>query len=1073
MWTPKRILILGFGFSLFMALYFVYAWFLGAIDGIPPLPLAFSARAKEDLPPLPVRPTSRVVTKLQQAFGLDCPEVQRKIKIELNSRSMLFAADSFQIEPDGRVRLLPLSVVVFNKDKNENKPIEINTIRGDVAYLKFDRPIVNLTDIGSRKIIGGEISGKIEIINNHKTPSRDDDLFIYIPNGPLFYQESKQLIWTSDTIHLTDNHSKPRPTEIHGLGMEMELLTEASLLPTTNQSKKTKSDNILGVKRIKLLSNVDMHLYVDNDSSFLGATPEKEKKEAAKGLPKEKAHIGIKTLGTFDYLIQKGRDIATFDACISPGTPKRDVIVTRHHEGKGQIDQLVCEKLEINLKRKDSVGPTSGVQNEEKSLSSGIDIENALATGKEVVLISEEEKLEAHGNSFFYDAKTSTATLKGSPEMWAVKDGNILHAVDMTIQNEKADPKNPAAKSFQKATAKGPGWIDITEKDKDKKGKPVRATWKDQLVSTREGIFDLLILTGDARFDDPLHDQNLHADTLKVWLKAAEPAKTITNTAAINKEKPLQSTVIPSGSGKKLHRVEAIGNVSADSKDLIIRDSGRLSAWFKEVSVKNALTVSNNPAPNQPKPTVASQNNTTQPAPPISVIPNMEVKIDGINNNNKKPSTAPRPIHLSARSIEAWVDQIENKNKLERFWTEGSVTVKQDSEKPGEKGVDIKGDTLQMTAHPDGNFLVVTGDLAQLRMDRMLIVGPEVNIDQATNKAWVNGVGAMQMESTTNFQGTKLNKAVPMEVHWNKSMFFNGKFAEFHGGIQAEQENSRLACQSLQVFFDRAVSLKGGNKSEQPARVQNLVCDRSVRVEEIIREEDKIIKYHRIQAITLSMNKLDKDDFDGKEGTDGNEVRASGPGEVRIMQRSGGDLSLTPIGQEKQNPAEVKTNGKATEDEMKLTQVSFLRSMYGNSKRNTATFLENVRVLNFPSENPNIEIDLESVMDHLPKGGMYLRCDRLDVLSKQGKNKAQQEMVAKGRVIVQAQEFWGRAEQVSYEEAKELVIFYGGETGLATLYKKTRVGVPPEEIKGKKITYNRISGQFKIDEGRWLNSGSN
>ena len=378
-----------------------------------------------------------------------------------------------------------------------------------------------------------------------------------------------------------------------------------------------------------------------------------------------------------------------------------------------------------------------------------------------------------------------------------------------------------------------------------------------------------------------------------------------------------------------------------------------------------------------------------------------------------------------------------------------------------------------MTAHPDGNFLVVTGDLAQLRMDRMLIVGPEVNIDQANNKAWVNGVGAMQMESTTNFQGTKLNKAVPMEVHWNKSMFFNGKFAEFHGGIQAEQENSRLACQSIQVFFDRAVSLKGGNKSEQPARVQNLVCDRSVRVEEIIREDDKIIKYHRIQSITLSMNKLDKDDLDGKEGSDGNEVRASGPGEVRIMQRSGGDISLTPLGQEKQNPTEIKTNSKTTEEEMKLTQVSFLRSMYGNSKRNTATFLENVRVLNFHSENPNIEIDLESVMDHLPKGGMYLRCDRLDVLIKQGKNKSQQEMIAKGRVIVQAQEFWGRAEQVSYEEAKELVVFYGGETGLATLYKKTRVGVPPEEIKGKKITYNRTSGQFKIDEGRWLNSGSN
>ena len=104
-------------------------------------------------------------------------------------------------------------------------------------------------------------------------------------------------------------------------------------------------------------------------------------------------------------------------------------------------------------------------------LGIGCDVVNMSTedSGNGKALLSEEEKLEAHGNSFFYDAKTSTATLKGSPEMWAIKEGNVLHAVDMTIQNEKADPKNPAAKSFQKATAKGPGWIDITEKDKDKK----------------------------------------------------------------------------------------------------------------------------------------------------------------------------------------------------------------------------------------------------------------------------------------------------------------------------------------------------------------------------------------------------------------------------------------------------------------------------------------------------------------------------------------------------------------------------------------------------------------------------
>lgn len=1061
MWTPKRVIILVAGMAIFLGFYLGYAWFLGTIDGLPPLPGAFTARAKEALPPLPARPASRVVTRLQLAFGQDCPETARQIKIELNSRSMVFAADHFQVEPDGRVKLSPISVVLFNKDKSDGKSLEINTIRGEVAFLKFDRPIAHLTDIGNRKVIGGEISGKIEVVNNRKTSSRDDDLFIFIPQGPLYYLESKQLVWTQDAIHLTDNQSKPRPTEIHGQGMEMELLTN-NAKPVGPPASKPKSDSIAGVKRIKLLSNVDMHLYVDNGSSFLGATQTKPNSANTR----EKAHIGIKTLGTFEYLLQKEGDVALFDACIQPGTPVRDVLVTRHHVGKSQIDQLTCEKLEIKMRRKDSTGPEAGLEKEEKSLQSGIDIQSARATGKEVVLTSDEEKLEAHGNDFYYEAKTSTAILKGSPEMWALKEGNLLHALEMSIQDQKADPKIPGTKGFQKAVAKGPGWIDIKEKDK-KDHEPVRASWKDQLISNREDNMDVLTLIGDAKFLDPGHDQQLSGDSIKVWLKSPEAQK-----PEMNKD----GNPAPSPSmGKRLHRVEATGNVSADSKDLIIRDSGRLAVWFKNMQVENAIPTSN-PLPGGTKVGATNAiNQNPQEKPPTSPIPN-NFSLDQGKANNQSENKKPRPIHLNARSIEAWVQQVNNKNKVEKLWTEGSVSVKQDSEKPGEKGVDVKGDTLQLTAHPEGNFLVVTGDLAQLRMDHMFIVGPEVNIDQSTNKAWVNGVGAMQMESTTNFQGNKLGKAVPLEVHWNKSMFFNGKFAEFHGGIQAEQENSRLACQSLQVFFDKAVSLKGGNnreKTDTPARVQNLVCDRTVRVEEIIRENDKIQKYHRIQAVTLSMNKLDKDEEDTKPGSDGNEVRASGPGEVRILQKSGTETFLSPNANEGSQPA-GKSPTKDPDGEMKLTQVSFLRSMYGNSKTNTATFLENVRVLNFPCENPNIDIDLESVMDNLPKGGMFLRADRLDVLSKQdSKGKSQQEMRAKGRVLVHAQEFWGRAEQVSYEEAKDLVIFHGGDTGVATLYKRVRQGAPPEEIKGKKITYNRLSGQFKIDEGRWLNGGSN
>src|SRR5262249_4066783 len=134
--------------------------------------------------------------------------------------------------------------------------------------------------------------------------------------------------------------------------------------------------------------------------------------------------------------------------------------------------------------------------------------------------------------------------------------------------------------------------------------------------------------------------------------------------------------------------------------------------------------------------------------------------------------------------------------------------------------------------------------LAELATDRIWICGPEVNIHQGWNKAWVVGQGAMQMESATDLQGTRLDKPVPMNVHWDRSMLFNGLTAEFFGEVHADQQNKRqegqnpsvtkgqLKGQHLVVTFDRMISLKEGARSDQPARVKKLVCDQDVRVRE-------------------------------------------------------------------------------------------------------------------------------------------------------------------------------------------------------------------------------------------------
>src|SRR5262249_7896388 len=270
------------------------------------------------------------------------------------------------------------------------------------------------------------------------------------------------------------------------------------------------------------------------------------------------------------------------------------------------------------------------------------------------------------------------------------------------------------------------------------------------------------------------------------------------------------------------------------------------------------------------------------------------------------PKEKKRPIDLSARSVESHVRRSGSKNDLEKLSCEGRVLVKQAPASPQDKGVDIRGDTLQLTRQAEGNILAVTGELAQVRMDKLFIVGPVVNIDQTTNTAWVRGQGAMTMPSNSTLEGGKLTKPSELTVHWTKRMDFNGKYAEFQGDIQAEQDSGRLLCKRLQVFLDRPVSLKEGEKQGQQPRVEKLVCETLVRIEDSQRENGKLRSYKRIESPELE---LDNDD---------GQVVAPGPGVVRLVQPGNKDELGTPkAGTAPGQGAQAK--GSKADEELKFT----------------------------------------------------------------------------------------------------------------------------------------------------------
>jgi lipopolysaccharide export system protein LptA len=1095
-WTPKRIVLLAVGVVLFVSGYLVYGRFLGSIDGLPPLPDEYHPSGLE-LSPLPhsARP-SVVEARLRQAFGEDCDELNRPIKLELQPKRMLLAAQGFKLvkssteeEEGGKefrcLRLNKVSLALFSENRNDGRGVEINTIQADVGYLTFDRPISTPYEASSRKIVAGELRGDIRIINNRRTPGRDDDLVLLIPGSPLYYDEARHLVWTDGIIQLKDYQSKPKPIQIDGTGMEMELLTEPPAKPGAPAPRKAKGDSVTGVKRIVLRAGVTMHLYAAGQ--FLGgankeagpARPAAEPAEAP-----EKAHVTIVCPGRFQYDFLPEGDLAQFDvpardpkapAPPANGVGNKDVKVTRLQEKLGLVDQLFCQHLELRLRRKEPPPGGRGA-----SADRGLDIESAHAVGELVTLTSDAEKLDAHGNDFSYDARTATTVLKGTPEMWARRDGSEIRARELHLQEQKVEGPGKTVKTYQKATAFGPGRVELAgdlgpDAKKEPAGppkaerKPVVATWNDTLVSTKDGPYDLLTLTGAARFFDEENDQWLQADTLKVWLKSS------------TKEVSRAQDASPGpGNRPEPREVEARGNVLCRSRELNINRNNHLQIWFEDVPVEGTLPTPAAVAPGGAGPSGEKAPEPAGGVPPIPAPPDTLPQAGKPKAPTQaKPDEPPRPINLEAHTVQAWAQRSGQRTTLQRLWTEGRVHVQQAPAKPDEGGVDIHGETLELLYHPDGNVLTVRGgddssgeDIARLEMDRTKILGREVIIDQAANKASVTGAGAMTLVSATDFEGGKLEKPVPMTIYWTKSMLFLGKSAEFYGNIQAEQDNAHMQCEQLQVTFDKPISLKEGTKTDQNARVQTMVCNRAVRVEDSKFEGKKLVAYHWIMGQEMEMNSLDEGDRKPGQPSEGNEMRTKGPGAVRIYQQSADTAGGPAPGAKKPAPAKPTGSGKSAQGEMKLTYVEFRSQVIANSKHNRASFYDGIRLLVLPTENPRQEINLDLLdLNNLPPGALFMTCGQLTVVSSPAPGgKKYQWMEAKkpkqGSVNVLAREFMARCDSLVYSEEDDKIIFTGSEGVPAALYKRAPNGDWEKNgLFGRKIIYRRSDGTAVVEGG--------
>jgi len=144
--------------------------------------------------------------------------------------------------------------------------------------------------------------------------------------------------------------------------------------------------------------------------------------------------------------------------------------------------------------------------------------------------------------------------------------------------------------------------------------------------------------------------------------------------------------------------------------------------------------------------------------------------------------------------------------------------------------------------------------------------------------------------------------------------------------------------------------------------------------------------------------------------------------------------------------------------------VSFGRQMWANNKSHVVIFYDDVDVVHLATEDKDFQPDL----DRLPADAIYLKCsDQLKALNRSEGGKSNQELEGTGRVLCRTNDCIAQCEKVTYNEAKDQLIFSGGD-GWAHLRKLNGLGNPSEEWEAKTIIYSRKTGAIDSIKNRGL-----
>ena len=671
------------------------------------------------------------------------------------------------------------------------------------------------------------------------------------------------------------------------------------------------------------------------------------------------------------------------------------------------------------------------------------------ATGQRVELTSPSNGLTTLATSLKYEVATHTVTLATIPSLDKSKPQELT-TVSVRHQPSGTELSSPRLtlthdEAGQIVTAQGEGPGRMRRREPGTNEVQLSAKWQKGFDLQRDPAaeMDLLTLTGGAAIQQPSRKSGLKGDKIQFWFD--RPTTAVDAVSVREKSNASRNAVTVTANDTTPRSVPDLTNRGFRPRQLQAQDnvvviSPQMNAEttqfllnFEDSSIASSTQAGEPKSKSKVRQAAGSKASSSKSRTPKSSAEPLQLRADLIRANVRLNEDS-RPVSSSD----------DSQAELTEVWTEGNVDIQQPRD-----GIDeplrLLGERLHLrNASRDGQqVLHVFGQPAMIRARGFDIEGPEIFLDRPNNRIWIDGAGELRMPVKNDpIDGRSLDSPTLLTVWWKEKMLFDGQTATFLNDVRGALKNSRLQCEEMEVVLTERLSFRDDAGPAPTAEVRRVICKDGVQVDHTLYANDDLTEIRHGEFATLTL-----DQTSGR-------MDAVGPGKIDLWRPGRGKRAALA-------PRAVAQANRPLESEVSnwdFTRITFQGKTVGNLRERTTRFQDRVHITYGPVTHPLDTID----PDHLPKDGGDMECDALQILQVKstGTQKPHIELEAKGNAKLEGRTFNARADEITFDESKQLYTLRATGNRQVTIWRQTTPEGEPNELNAKSLWFipslNRI-----------------